>query len=157
MKLSAFKKALESLTDVNFILENGTMVPEHFHVTEVGMITKNFIDCGGTVRTEKVVSLQLWEANDFDHRLKPQKLLNIIALSEKALGIEDLDIEVEYQASTIGKFGLNFDGKNFVLTSKQTNCLASDKCGIPTEKLKVKLEELTTTSSSCCSPGGGCC
>jgi hypothetical protein len=156
MKLSAFKKALESLTDVNFILENGTMVPEHFHVTEVGMITKNFIDCGGTVRTEKVVSLQLWEANDFDHRLKPQKLLNIIALSEKTLGIEDLDIEVEYQASTIGKFGLNFEGKNFVLTSKQTNCLASDKCGIPTEKLKVKLEELTTTSS-CCSPGGGCC
>jgi hypothetical protein len=156
MKLSAFKKALESLTDVNFTLENGTMVPEHFHVTEVGMITKNFIDCGGTVRTEKVVSLQLWEANDFDHRLKPQKLLNIIALSEKMLGIEDLDIEVEYQASTIGKFGLNFEGKNFVLTSKQTNCLASDKCGIPTEKLKVKLEELTTTSS-CCSPGGGCC
>ena len=157
MKLSAFKKALESLTDVNFTLENGTMVPEHFHVTEVGMITKNFIDCGGTVRTEKVVSLQLWEANDFDHRLKPQKLLNIIALSEKMLGIEDLDIEVEYQSTTIGKFGLNFDGKSFVLTSKQTNCLASDKCGIPTEKLKVKLEELTTTSSSCCSPGGGCC
>jgi hypothetical protein len=157
MKLSAFKMALESLTEVNFILENGTMVPEHFHVTEVGMITKNFIDCGGTVRTEKVVSLQLWEANDFDHRLKPQKLLNIIALSEKALGIEDLDIEVEYQSTTIGKFGLNFDGKSFVLTSKQTNCLASDKCGIPTEKLKVKLEELTTTSSSCCSPGGGCC
>ncbi len=112
MKLSAFKMALESLTEVNFTLENGTMVPEHFHVTEVGMITKNFIDCGGTVRTEKVVSLQLWEANDFDHRLKPQKLLNIIALSEKTLGIEDLDIEVEYQSTTIGKFGLNFDGKS---------------------------------------------
>ncbi len=157
MKLSAFKMALESLTEVNFTLENGTMVPEHFHVTEVGMITKNFIDCGGTVRTEKVVSLQLWEANDFDHRLKPQKLLNIIALSEKTLGMEDLDIEVEYQSTTIGKFGLNFDGKSFVLTSKQTNCLASDKCGIPTEKLKVKLETLTTTSSSCCTPGGGCC
>jgi hypothetical protein len=156
MKLSAFKKELETLTDVSFILENGTIVPEHFHVTEVGMITKNFIDCGGTVRTEKVVSLQLWEANDFDHRLKPQKLLNIIALSEKALGIEDLDIEVEYQASTIRKFGLNFDGKNFVLSSKHTNCLASDKCGIPTEKLKVNLTELTG-STSCCTPGGGCC
>ena len=157
MKLSAFKKALESLTDVTFTLENGTIIPEHFHVTEVGMITKNFIDCGGTVRTEKVVSIQLWEANDFDHRLKPQKLLNIIALSEKTLGMEDLDIEVEYQSTTIGKFELNFDGKSFVLTSKQTNCLASDKCGIPTEKLKVKLETLTTTSSSCCTPGGGCC
>ncbi len=157
MKLSALKNALESLTDVNFTLENGPMVPEHFHVTEVGMITKNFIDCGGTVRTEKVVSLQLWEANDFDHRLKPQKLLNIIELSERTLGIEDLDIEVEYQSTTIGKFGLNFDGKNFVLTTKQTNCLASDKCGIPVEKLKVNLEVLTSNTSSCCTPGGGCC
>lgn len=31
-----------------FKLENGNSVPEHFHVTEVGIITKDFIDCGGT-------------------------------------------------------------------------------------------------------------
>jgi hypothetical protein len=89
MKLSEFKKQLSTVTDLNFVLPNGAKVPQHFHVTEVGQVTKNFIDCGGTVRNEKVVNFQLWEANDFDHRLAPKKLNDIIALSEKVLGIED--------------------------------------------------------------------
>jgi hypothetical protein len=157
MKLSEIKKYLSTAENVNFELENGTTVPEHFHVTEVGVITKHFIDCGGTVRNEKVANFQLWDANDFDHRLKPKKLLDIIALSEKVLGMEDLEIEVEYQAETIGKFDLGFNGKDFVLISKHTNCLASDKCGIPTEKLKVNISQIAATASACCTPGGGCC
>jgi hypothetical protein len=121
----------------------------------VGIITKNFIDCGGTVREEKVANFQLWEASDYDHRLNPKKLLNIISLSEKVLGLGDLEVEVEYQSNTIGKYGLNVVGSNFVLTSKFTNCLASDSCGIPTEKLKVNLESITKATA--CVPGGGCC
>lgn len=156
MKLSELKKQLSTITDLNFVLPNGTVVPKHFHVTEVGQVTKKFIDCGGTVRNEKVVNFQLWEANDFDHRLAPQKLNDIIALSEKVLGLEDAEIEVEYQSDTIGKYGVEFNGKDFVLTSTQTNCLAQDKCGIPQEKLKVNLVDLTNTQS-CCTPGGKCC
>ena len=157
MKLSEIKKHLSTASAVNFLLPNGTMVPEHFHVTEVGQITKNFIDCGGTVRNEKVTNFQLWNANDTNHRLKPQKLLNIIALSEKVLGIEDSEIEVEYQSDTIGKYDLDFNGKDFVLVSKYTDCLAKDNCGVPANKLKVSLSELGETKQSCCTPGGGCC
>lgn len=157
MKLSDFKKQLSTITDINFVLQNGTVVPKHFHVTEVGQVTKSFIDCGGTVRNEKVVNFQLWEANDFDHRLAPQKLNEIIALSEKILGIEDAEIEVEYQSETIGKYGVEFNGKDFVLTTTQTNCLAQDKCGIPPEKLKVSLSDLQNTNQSCCTPIGKCC
>jgi hypothetical protein len=157
MKLSDFKKQLSTITDINFVLQNGTVVPKHFHVTEVGQVTKSFIDCGGTVRNEKAVNFQLWEANDFDHRLAPQKLNEIIALSEKILGIEDAEIEVEYQSETIGKYGVDFNGKDFVLTTTQTNCLAQDKCGIPPEKLKVSLSDLQNTNQSCCTPGGKCC
>ena len=157
MKLSEVKKSLESATNVSFELPNGTMVPEHFHVTEVGVITKHFIDCGGTVRNEKVANFQLWDANDFDHRLKPQKLVGIIALSEKVLGMEDLEVEVEYQADTIGKYDLAFNGENFVLVSKHTNCLASDKCGIPQDKLKTNLTVLQGETQNTCKPGGGCC
>lgn len=156
MKLSEIKKQLLTVENVAFILPNGSPVPEHFHVTEVGLITKNFIDCGGTVRKETVVNFQLWDANDFEHRLKPQKLLNIIALSEKVLGIEDYEIEVEYQAETIGKYDLDFNGKEFLLLNKQTACLAEDQCGIPAEKQKVKLSEITSAANSC-TPGGGCC
>jgi Family of unknown function (DUF6428) len=157
MKLSDIKKVLPTISEVTFKLPNGTTIPEHFHVTEVGMITKNFIDCGGTVRAEKVVNFQLWEANDFDHRLAPQKLLNIIELSEKVLSIEDLEVEVEYQSDTIGKYGLHFNGVHFELTTKMTNCLASDKCGIPPAKLKMSLADLTVVNNNACTPGGNCC
>lgn len=156
MKLSEIKTHLNTAESVNFELENGTAVPGHFHVTEVGVITKHFIDCGGTVRNEKVANFQLWDANDYEHRLKPKKLLDIIALSEKVLGMEDLEIEVEYQDETIGKYDLGFNGRDFLLLSKQTNCLASDKCGIPQEKTKVRLSNLQMQTASC-TPGGGCC
>lgn len=157
MKLSEVKSLLPTLDSVNFALENGMQVPEHFHVTEVGVITKHFIDCGGTVRNEKVANFQLWNANDTEHRLKPKKLLDIIALSEKVLGMEDLEIEVEYQAETIGKYELGFNGKDFMLLSKQTACLAQDSCGIPAEKLKVNLSQVAASASACCTPGSGCC
>jgi hypothetical protein len=155
MKLSEVKSKLNQLETIAFQLPNGALVPNHFHVTEVGKVTKHFIDCGGTVRKEEVVNFQLWNANDYDHRLHPEKLLQIIALSEKTLGISDLEIEVEYQAETIGKFGLDFDGTNFLLTTKQTDCLAKDNCGIPAEKPKLKLSDLN--AQPCCTPDGNCC
>tara|TARA_R110002020_G_scaffold271085_2_gene486341 strand:- start:733 stop:1200 length:468 start_codon:yes stop_codon:yes gene_type:complete len=155
MKLSQIKEHLTQLDKIAFQLPNGELVPNHFHVTEVGKINKKFIDCGGTLRNEEVVNFQLWNAEDYDHRLHPEKLLNIIELSERVLEIGDLEIEVEYQAETIGKFGLDFDGTHFLLTTKQTDCLAKDQCGIPAEKPKKKLAEIQTANS--CAPGSGCC
>lgn len=157
MKLSEIKAILPTLENVAFQTPDGSFVPEHFHVTEIGSIQKHFIDCGGTIRKEQVVNFQLWNADDFEHRLKPGKLLNIIRLSEDKLGIEDNEIEVEYQSDTIGKYDLRFNGKNFVLVPKTTACLASDACGIPAEKTKLNLTELSTDGSAGCTPGGGCC
>lgn len=157
MKLSEIKAILPTLNNVEFQLENGTFVAEHFHVTEVGSITKNFIDCGGTIRNEKVVNFQLWSADDYEHRLKPAKLLHIIQLSENKLGIEDSEIEVEYQTETIGKYDLVFNGKNFVLKHKTTACLAQDTCGIPSQKESLNLKEMKANPSGSCMPDSGCC
>ena len=157
MNLNEIKEILASQETVKFQMPNKSFVPEHFHVTEVGMITKNFIDCGGKVREEKVINFQLWEAGDYDHRLAPSKLINIIELSEKVLNINpELEIEVEYQSDTIGKYGLEFSNSIFHLTSKTTACLATDSCGIPAEKLKKNLVELGSANATC-TPGGGCC
>ncbi len=155
MKLSEIKKILKNLDRIGFQLPNGTFVSSHFHVTEVGKVSKDFIDCGGKVRNETVINFQLWEQNDYDHRLHPEKLINIIALSEKMFMFEDLEIEVEYQGEeTIGKYNLDFDGVNFLLTSKVTACLAIDACGISVEKTKVDIPEV---QSSGCDPSSGCC
>jgi hypothetical protein len=154
MKLTEFKKTLGSLSKINFQLENGLVVPNHFHVTEVGIIRKDFIDCGGEIRNEKIVNFQLWYSNDFNHRLKPKKLIDIIELSETKFSMENLDIEIEYQSETIGKYNVSFDGKNFILLNKKTNCLAEDQCGIEIKKPKISLSQLQTSN---CSPDSDCC
>lgn len=152
MKLSEFKNQLSRLSELHFQTSNGSNVPKYFHVTEIGLTTKHFIDCGGTVRDEKVASMQLWvEEKDANHRLTPEKLIKIIDLSAKLFDGEDFELEVEYQTETVGRYGLKFDGNTFVLTNKQTACLAEDSCGIP----KVKNLDIKVLNS--CTPGGGCC
>ena len=156
MKLSEFKAALSQMKELNFVQANGQSIPAHFHITEAAFNTKHFIDCGGVERTEKNISFQLWTANDFEHRLVPTKLLQIIEIYQRKINSEDHEVEVEYQAETIGKYGLSVEGNNFVFVPKFTDCLASDSCGIPAEKLKKPMAELKT-AAACCTPGGGCC
>src|SRR4051812_8349005 len=81
---------------LHFRLPHGTRVPAHFHVTEVGRVRKDFIDCGGTVRSWERCVLQLWSASDDDHRLAASKLARIIQLAAPLLGPDDLPVEVEY-------------------------------------------------------------
>ncbi|KRB55660.1 DUF6428 family protein [Flavobacterium sp. Root186] len=157
MKLSDIKNILPNLENVTFQLENGAFVPEHFHVTEIGTTSKNFIDCGGVIRHESAVNFQLWNANDFEHRLKPGKLLHIIKLSEEKLNIEDFEIEVEYQNETIGRYDLEFNGTHFILKNKTTACLAQEACGVPASKEKLALTELYKSEANSCSPNSGCC
>ncbi len=152
MRISDLKQALAGLTAVNFRLPEGRLLPSHFHVTEVGRVSRHFIDCGGVERHETAASLQLWSADDYDHRLAPQKFLHILQLAERILGSEELELEVEYQQATIGKFGLAFDGTDFLLTPKQTACLAPEACGVPA--FSLALPQLPTVG---CTPGGGCC
>lgn len=158
MKLSEVKSTLNNSSEVKFQLPDGKFVPQHFHVTEVGIITRNFIDCGGTVRSEQTVNFQLWEAADYDHRLGAKKLYDIISLSEDKLGINDnLEVEVEYQGESIGKFNLEFNGEHFSLLNTKTDCLAKDKCGVPDAKPKVQLADVSGEASNACEPGSGCC
>lgn len=151
MTLEQIKETLITAEAVNFKLQTGAYVPANFHVTEVGLITKHFIDCGGTIRTEQVANFQLWNANDTEHRLKPQKLLHIIQLSQQKLGIGNLEVEVEYQTDTIGKYSVHYNGKDYLLIPKQTACLASDACGV------TNIAQTKETKNTCCTPGGACC
>ena len=47
---------LPSLNEWIFLLSDGSLIPSHFHVTEVGIITKTFLDCGGDLRSNKMVN-----------------------------------------------------------------------------------------------------
>ncbi|MFO0495373.1 MAG: DUF6428 family protein [Flavobacteriia bacterium] len=156
MNLSEFKSLLHQLDVITFKLPNGEHIPAHFHITEIGLLTRNYIDCGGKLREDKSINVQLWYSTDMEHRLKPSKLLNIIEQSERLIDLGEYEMEIEYQQETIAKFGLTFCENQFELTTKQTACLAEDQCGIPESKTKMNLKELTT-GASCCPPGGNCC
>ena len=157
MKLSQFKSYIENVATISFYLPNGDMIPAHFHITEVGMTTKNFTDCGNKFRIQKTATLQLWTSTDFWHRLDPKMIFNIIESTDEVFNGEDLDIEIEYQQETIGKFGLEFTNNKLQMTNKQTDCLAKDSCGFPLEKVKIKMNDLQNQINECCSPESGCC
>ena len=153
MLLTAFKQSLIELDTLKFQLPNGQFVPSHFHITEVGNVKRNYIDCGGKLREENKINLQLWVASDTNHRLKPNNILEILQLAEKQLGYSNLELEVEYQQNTIGRYKLAFDGTVFQLINTQTACLAPDQCGILQEKPRVRL----SASGVNCNPNSGCC
>ena len=47
MKLSEIKKILKNIDKIAFQLPNGTFVSSHFHVTEVGKVTKILLIVAG--------------------------------------------------------------------------------------------------------------
>ena len=153
MKLSVFENLVQDMEEVVFLLPNGDSVPSNFHITEVGAISKHFIDCGGVIREEIAINFQLWNSDDIDHQLNPEKILHILKLSKEKLNLGDHEIEVEYQGTTIGKYGIELQGKAFVLTNKMTDCLAKDACGIP----EKQTTPLINAASDPCIHGNGCC
>ena len=141
---------------ISIQLHNGNFIPAHFHLTEISLVNKNIVDCGGSYRKENTVILQLWVANDTDHRLSPKKVLSIIEKSRHILSDPNATVEIEYQTDTIGRYGVHFNANKFVLSALYTACPAPDLCGIPVVKRKLKLSEIGA-STSCCSPESGCC
>jgi hypothetical protein len=137
MKLTTFKRHLaeQAETPVGFVFDDGDAIPPRFHVTEVGHITKRFIDCGGTVRTRETVQLQVWLGRDEEHRLTAGKLARILELAAPLLPADDLDVEVEYEGCVISQSTIEdatvADGQlTFRLGDKHTDCLAKEPCGV---------------------------
>jgi len=125
MNLLELTKHLLSVGDQPIKIEN---VPEHFHVTEFGYVTKTFVDCGGEIRRKDNYSMQIWVADDLNHRITGVKLLNIVELENFQTAYY---VMVEYDTNgTIGLYGLKLEDDILKLVPTKTDCLAKDKCGI---------------------------
>lgn len=149
MTIRELKSGLTSHEDkgLRIQLPDGELVPAHFHITEVAFVKKDFIDCGGTIRHEGKCQLQVWVADDHDHRVPVSRFLKILAHGEPVLPTEALPIELEYEHPTISQFPLGelaIDDEfvTLVLATKHTDCLAKDVCGLTADR---------------CEPGSGCC
>lgn len=120
---------------LHLMLPGGEFVPAHFHVTEVGRVQKDFIDCGGTTRSSVSCLLQVWVASDTGHRLTAGKLAEILRLAAPLLKSDSLPVEVEYEGAAVSQYPVAAaevtpGGLLLHLGSKHTDCLAPDRCGI---------------------------
>jgi hypothetical protein len=141
MTLAEFKTQLAQNPDlsVRFRFADGESVPAHAHVTEVARIDKQFVDCGGTFRTQSMCRLQTWVSDDYDHRLKAGVLLKILEKGGSFLQTEDIEVDVEHELDYITQFPIASVGPNgeemiVELSERHTDCLAKEKCCAPTPK-----------------------
>jgi len=149
MTVTELKSAFQGheAKNVRIELPDGAFVPAHFHVTEVAFVKKDFIDCGGTVRHEGKCQLQVWLADDYDHRVSAERFLKILEHGKPVIPTEALPVELEYEHPVISQFPLHEvknegDTLTLVLTGKNTDCLAKEVCGVAADR---------------CEPGSGCC
>lgn len=146
---------LQNLLDVNpkrflrFVLPNGDYISAHAHVTEVGHLVRNFIDCGGLTGKEEKVVLQTHVGSDTDHRLQSDRFAKILRLGNRIISNADLDVDVEYDCCVVAQYPISeaaADGEHLdlILRRGQTRCRAR-------ERREPK------TTADCCATSAACC
>ena len=135
MTISALKAALSAAPalPLTVVWTDGEAIEPHFHVTEVGRVQKDFVDCGGTVRRLVTCLLQTWVGDDTDHRITAGKLLKAFEFAAPVLGNEDLPVELEYETCnvvqlTVASVRQEADRLVLQLGHKHTDCLAKELC-----------------------------
>ncbi|MFM8891807.1 MAG: DUF6428 family protein [Planctomycetia bacterium] len=137
MTVAEFRRALDGHPGerMHWMLPDRSFVPAHYHVTEVGRVRKDFIDCGGTVRSTTACVLQVWVAGDVDHRLETGKLAAIVEVARPLVESDDIPVEVEYDNGILSQYPVGGveatpSGLLFYLGTKHTACLAPEKCKV---------------------------
>jgi hypothetical protein len=157
MKLYEFSNILKTVGTKRLVIRKSPteVVPEHFHITEIGNVKKDFVDCGGVRRQLEYCAMQVWVADDINHRLTPDRLSSILDQGLKFIDDNNI-VNFEIQERTVALyelFGMTIskDVVYLEVAEKKTACLAPDKCGVKSDKYKADSED-----KSCC-VSKGCC
>lgn len=137
----------DAAKSARFVLPNGDLIPAHAHVTEVGHVVRNFIDCGGVIGRKEAAVLQTWVGEDNEHRLTSGRLAEILQLGERVLPDATLEVEVEYDCCVVAQYPVTSarpdgDHLDILLGKKQTQCLARER---------------RKTAAESCGEVAGCC
>lgn len=140
IRISELKSTLTAAPGLplTVVWTDGEPIEAHFHVTEVGRVQRDFVDCGGTVRQSVTCLLQTWVGEDVDHRITAGKLLKAFEHAAPVLRGEDLPVELEYETCNVVQLviaSIRQEADRFViqLGSKHTDCLAKELC-VPSAK-----------------------
>lgn len=135
MTFSEFKKFLLDHSDhgITLALPDGSTAPAHFHITEVAAVSKSFVDCGGKRHSEQTCVLQVWVADDFDHRIQAGKLARILDIASDLFESTEVPVEFEHEAPVLTRMPIESvetaDKQiTFHLSLKKADCLAKELC-----------------------------
>jgi hypothetical protein len=151
MTLADLQNALETNPTLfpRFVLPDGDWISAHAHVTEVGHVVKNFIDCGGVIGKEEKVVLQTHVGDDTKHRLRSDRFAKILRLGNRVLPSADLDVDVEYDCCVVAQYPIaeamaDGDHLNLILRRGRTQCRARERREAKTPR------DCCATSAACC-------
>jgi len=163
MTLFQFKTLLQENRERGFrlVLPDNHAVPISFHITEVALVHKTFIDCGGTMRETRTCQLQAWVGPDEDHRIAAGKMADVLERAAKFLPADDLELEIEYESSVISQYPIAASTvcDEFVtlqLSTKHTACLAPELCIAPAPKSGSIPLTIAPSNGCGCGPSGCC-
>ena len=148
-------RSLQNVLEANpkrfprFVLPDGSYIPAHAHVTEVGHVVRNFIDCGGLTGKDEKVVLQTHVGNDAGHRLRSDRFARILRFGTRVVPSADLDVDVEYDCCVVAQYPIakaTPDGEllNLILQRGRTQCRARER-------------REGETATGCCVTSGACC
>ena len=151
MKFSDLRAVLEKhpTTLPRFVLPSGEFIPAHAHLTEVGYVAKNFIDCGGVTGRSEAVVLQTHVGQDTEHRLRSERFGKILQLGERVLPHDQLEVEVEYDCCVVAQYPISEvkatnEYLDLILGKRRTRCLANER-------------RKPEAAGSCCGSTTACC
>jgi Family of unknown function (DUF6428) len=151
MKLKTLRDILRRHADTlpQFVLPDGSTIPHHAHLTEVGHVVKKFIDCGGQTGVEEKVLLQTHVGSDTEHRLRSDRFANILELGRSVLPNDQLEVEVEYDCCVVAQYPISEvkrqgEHLDIVLQRGRTQCRARER-------------RKAATSGGCCEKTAACC
>ena len=151
MRLKELKSAIQQHPDTfpRFVLPDGAYIPSHAHVTEVGHVVKNYIDCGSETGKEEKVLLQTHVGNDTEHRLRSDRFAKILELGERVLPTDQLNVEVEYDCCVVAQYPISEVKRegahlDIILQRGRTQCRASER-------------REAAVNEACCGATAACC
>jgi hypothetical protein len=149
MKLRELLMALQEAptTSPRFVLPDGSYIPAHAHVTEVGHVVRTFIDCGGVTGEEEKVLLQTHVGADKEHRLRASRFLKIMELGMRVLPSSDLEVDVEYDCCVVAQYPIsevrrNGEHLDLILQRGRTQCRERERRQAKTKDTCCATEEI---------------
>jgi hypothetical protein len=151
MTLQDLRGALEANPKLfpRFVLPSGDYIPAHAHVTEVGHLVRNFIDCGGLTGKEEKLVLQTHVGSDTDHRLRSDRFAKVLRLANDVISNADLNVDVEYDCCVVAQYPIaqaqpRGQYLDLILHRGRTQCRARER-------------REAETGGNPCAVSGACC